>query len=97
VSQLSANPGPPHGHRSTYVNHGCRCEPCRQAQRDYYAARRVEAIAKVREWQDAHPGYLRAWKDAHLPRLAELARNQRKRRRESAANPSLPSTQEIES
>lgn len=26
---------PKHGLRSTYTNHGCRCEPCSKANRDY--------------------------------------------------------------
>lgn len=34
---------PKHGLRSTYTNHGCRCEPCSKANRDYsrpYMARK---------------------------------------------------------
>ena len=33
-------PKPEHGTRSRYSNDGCRCEPCRQAEREYQEARR---------------------------------------------------------
>lgn len=34
-----------HGTAATYTNHGCRCEPCRDASRAAYLQRRAQAWA----------------------------------------------------
>lgn len=45
-----------HGTYSTYVNHGCRCRPCREAQHSYYLVHRDRVIATAAAWNRAHKG-----------------------------------------
>ena len=37
-----------HGRVSTYTNHGCRCEWCREAVREYANSRKPESVLKRR-------------------------------------------------
>lgn len=65
--RLYRNPdGFAHGTRARYVGGGCRCEPCRKANREYAAARaRARAQGDTGELIDAAPVR------AHLAALAE--------------------------
>jgi hypothetical protein len=54
--KLDRDDGPPHGTVARY-HRGCRCADCRTAK-----------AADDREWREANPGYLRAWRKANAPR-----------------------------
>lgn len=41
--EKALTPGMTHGKRSTYTRGGCRCEPCKAAERAHWAARRTPA------------------------------------------------------
>lgn len=50
--QVYHRPNPPedtlvHGRVSTYTNHGCRCERCREAQREYVASYRAGRLPEA--------------------------------------------------
>jgi hypothetical protein len=51
---VSVNIPDPHGTYGHYVNARCRCERCREAQRDYYLAHRDRIIAQASAWRVAH-------------------------------------------
>lgn len=40
---------PPHGSYSTYSNHGCRCDPCREANRAYRKRNRARACVDLHD------------------------------------------------
>ena len=53
-----------HGTKSSYDNHGCRCEPCRAAaslwQREYRKKNKAKIAADNKRWREANPGYERS-------------------------------------
>jgi hypothetical protein len=64
-----------HGTRNTYVNHGCRCDACREATREYDRHYR-EANPRARE-KDRERG--KRYKERHPGRVAETTQKWRER------------------
>lgn len=82
---------PWHGTRNGYANYHCRCEPCREAQRQY-------SSAYGKENRESYRARAAAWREANRDRFNENARRYTQENREKireqvrqrlAANPEL--------
>ena len=80
-----------HGTRSTYTNHGCRCDPCRAAEAAYKKAHYIRNKAKVnancRAYRAANRDSVsaskRRWREANKQHIAEWGVEYRKENAEA--------------